>query len=128
MALIRNKVETILPSAVYAADQSKVLRNRDYRGLILFWDITDVPTIDTVLLEVRFSDPLSGNVSADDLVDPAPKVATGQFWYIVGATAEESAMPGVDKVTRLLPFELEIFINHSALTDFTYSVVGQWLV
>lgn len=113
-----NVNDAVLASAVRSAtNQSPDQVNHNARGLILVFDITAVPGVDTVTLTIQGKDETSGK------------------YYTILAGAAQSAVgtvvmrvyPGLSATANLtandvLPRNWRVNVAHSAATNFTYSV------
>ena len=115
----RNNVPTtVLASAIRAAtNQSADIVNYNGRGLHLVFDITVVPTVDTVTLTIQGKDELSGKYYT--ILAGAAQVAVG--------TVVMRIYPSLTAVANLtasdiLPRTWRVSVTHSAATNFTYSV------
>lgn len=110
----------VLPSAVRSATLSSAdFTNHNGRGIILFLNITAVPTIDTVLLRMEIRDPVSGLYKL--MFAGTAQSATGLTTYYVypgGADAGQYT----NRISSPLPRTFKLMVVHSAATNFTYSV------
>lgn len=113
----------VLPPKVQAASvNSPDMQNDGARGVIVVFDITAVPTVDTVTPKIQGKDPVSGKYY--DIVSAAAQVAV--------ATIVLKVYPGITvaanlAVSDVLPRTWRLVVTHSAGTNFTYSAGGIYI-
>lgn len=94
--------------------------NYNGRGVVVFLNITAVPGVDTLQVNVQAKDPVSGVYST---FAQGPTIATTGFQYITvypGAATAGSFLAYTS--VQPLPRTWRVNIGHSAATSFTYSV------
>ncbi len=118
---------SILASAARTATTlSATFTNYNARGLMVGWNITAVPGVQTVTLEVYGQTAPIGLQLL--LLGSTAKVATGVFAYIVLPGVAAAAM-GIDAVSGFpVPRQFFIRIAHSGAGSFTYVVDGCLLI
>lgn len=119
---------TVLASAVRAAsNQSPEFSNEGtYRGLLMFLNITAVPGVQTITLNIEAQDILTG-VWQTYAIIPAT-AATGNLYILVYPGAVETLAIGNLTVQGLpLPRRWRVNMSHSGAGNFTYSVSAQLL-
>ena len=88
----------------------------DATGVLVLMNITAVPGVDTVTLNIQGQDPVSGTWYT--IVSSAAAVATGLVKLMVGRVASAANVA----VNELLPDRYRVTVTHSAATSFTYSI------
>lgn len=116
---------TFLPSAVYAATQTSAnITNTDYNGITVFCNVTVVPGVDTIQVQIQEIDPLSTQVNTI-----AQHTATASTGLIVVRTAPGITVQGPSASLRIqndiLSGLFRVRVVHSAATNFTYSCTYQ---
>lgn len=113
-----NEQRVIFASAVRAADvNSSEFFNPEHKGVHVIVDVTAVPGVDTVTFRIQGKDPASGKWY--DILVSAAILATG--------TTRLSVYPGITETASVadsdfLPVVWRVQADHSAATNFTYSV------
>ncbi len=96
------------------------INNTKYESVLLYFDITTVPTTDTVRFSIQTRGKARATVS--NLLLGDLEVATGVFTYYIGLGAVVGD-GGLDKVLgTALPFEFRFVITHSSTGEFDYSL------
>lgn len=115
----RNNVEaTALASAARTATANSAdITNHNARGVAIWFNITAVPTIETVTLSVSAKDPISG-VYSTIFTGAAEAAAATRFYQIYPGVTETAT---VDAAIAL-PRTWRVTVTHSASGSFTYSV------
>jgi len=122
-----NEEVTLLASAARTATTDSANQtNYNAKGLAVFFQITAVPTVETVTLTVFGISPVTG--SAYTMLQGAAEAAVTQRLYIVYPGVGVAA-GGVSVVAGYpLPRTWRIRITHSASGSFTYSVVASYIL
>jgi hypothetical protein len=117
--------QTILPSASRTADSfTHVSAESDAGAMYVVLDITSVPGAQTLTLNIRGKDTLSGQTFL--LLQSAALSASGRYVYLVGR-GNAAAGGGVTAVANLaIPPLMEFFVDHSAAGTWTYSLAVHW--
>lgn len=112
---------TVLASAVRAATNNTAdQRNYNSKGILVVFDVTVVPTIDTVQLILQAKDPASGKYI--DLFVDATQVAVVTRSVII-RPGTGAAADGIDATRDYsVPRTFRIRIVHVGVGNFTYSV------
>ncbi len=124
----RNNVEaTLLASAARTGTTSSADEtNFNAKGVLVFFDITAVPGLDTVTLSIEAKDPVSGKYFT--LLDGGAQSAVGQFLYAVypGVADTEAKFDAFEEMP--LPRTWRITVTHSGTGSFTYSVGASYIL
>jgi len=112
---------TVLASAARTASiNSNDQINYNARGVMVWFNITVVPGVDTVQLLIQIKDPVSGTYSTilTDTAQSAIGTRVAAIYPAIAAAAEDvNIVRGYP-----LPRTWRVRIVHSAATSFTYSV------
>lgn len=112
---------TVLPSAVRIASVSSAdFINYNSRGIILFYNITAAPGIQTLSVRIDNKDPVSGVYTATALFT-ATMVAAGIFSYLLYPSAITAAAY-TGNIAGTLSRTFRITTIHSGVGGWTYSV------
>jgi hypothetical protein len=118
---VRGNLEgQVLASGVHAAtNNSADLTNLNATGVIIYFNVSVVPGVDTVTLSVEGKDPVSGNYG---VLYAATAIATviQPARYVLYPGASGAGPTGVLAIP--IPRTWRVKITHSAATNFTYSV------
>ena len=122
-----NQDVTVLASAARTATTSSADQtNYSARGILLHFDISAVPTVDTVTLTITAKSPIDGVY--ETLLTGSAEVAVAKRAYLVYPGAGVAAN-GIDVVNGFpLPRIWRVTVTHSAAGSFTYSVGAQYIV
>jgi hypothetical protein len=126
--LFRDNVEvTLLASAVRSATTpSGDQINYNARGVLVVFDVTAVPTVNTVNCQIQAKDPVSGKYVT--LADSGAQATAGTYTILVypGATDTDTKLTAKNDIP--LPRTWRVNVVHSAATNFTYSVGGSYIL
>jgi hypothetical protein len=118
---VRGNLEgQVLASAVRAAtNNSADLTNLNTTGVIIYFNVSVVPGVDTVTLSVEGKDPVSGNYG---VLYAATAIATviQPARYVLYPGASGAGPTAVLAIP--IPRTWRVTITHSAGSNFTYSV------
>ncbi len=119
-----NDTIILLPSAARtvtttSADQ----KNHSYRGVLVTLDITAVPGVQTLTVDIEGLDAISGAIYP--ILTSAAFLAVGVFPLTV--------YPGVEvlanvQASAILPVNWRATVTHSAAGSFTYSLSAEYIV
>jgi hypothetical protein len=115
-----------LASAARTTTQTINLVNPGARGVIVTFDITAVPTVETVTLACFGIDPASGKAYALGAAGAALATTGTRTYLIYPAVAANGSFTAV--IAANIPRTWRITITHSASGSFTYSVGVQYLI
>lgn len=123
----RNNSEfTILASAVRAATTSSAdLVNYNARGVMLWFDLTAVPGVDTVQVTVELKDPVSGKYTGAYYFEAA-LAGTGFRTYLVYPGHTAGQLNG--SINQAIPRTWRVTVTHVGAGNFTYSVGGCYIL
>lgn len=119
---------TALPSAVRAAATATdwFYNNGTFKGILAFLDITVVPGVQTIQLNIETEDVLTGVLQTYAV--GTTRVGTGNTYFLLYPGAVETIGIGNLEVQALpLPGKWRIRVTHSGAGNFTYSVSVQQL-
>lgn len=113
---------TVLASAARTATtNSNDIVNYNSRGLIIFFNVTAVPGVDTVAIRLELKDPVSGAYKLQ--FSGAAQVAAGLTTYYCYPGASDSGQ-FTARISAPLSRTSRIQVVHSGAGAFTYSVGG----
>ena len=118
--VLGNQEITVLPGATRSATvQSPDFTNNNFRGVMIFLNITAASGTGGLTLRVQARDPVSGNYFALHAA-PAAVVATGLQVYVLypGVTGGAVSQP----TQIILPRTWRVQVTHGDATNYTYSV------
>jgi len=118
--------QNIADTAVRAASQSFELWNLQYRGVLIAWNITTAPGVQTVQLFVDALNPATAQYFA--IAQGGALTTIGQRTYMVypGAIDTNTELTAVTQLP--LPRRWRIRITHSGTGDWVYSLGIQYLI
>jgi hypothetical protein len=117
---------TILASGVHAATNSvDIVKPVGARGLIIWFDVTVVPTVDTVALSLIGHDLLTTGKFKTISAFTA-QAGVGTFIYQV-YPAVSLAGSFTQSSPNTLPVNIRVTITHVGVGNFTYAVGGCWI-
>ena len=119
--MMRASQSVLLASAQRAATQtSGTIRNAGYRGVRVYLRISAASGTGGLKVILKGVDPVSGQ-TVDLNTGGTAKTATGTFAYEVYPNAAAAAGNVADAVSRQLPAEFKIEVNHGDASNYTYS-------
>lgn len=121
-----NASGTILGSATRSADNNSAdLVNAHARGVIVYFNLATVPGTDTVNCQIQMKDPVSGTYTT--ICASGAKATTGLYILCVYPGASNTGSVFAALTAFPLPRDWRVNMDHSAASDFVYSVSYEYL-
>jgi hypothetical protein len=120
---------TILASAARTTAQTAAFTNYNWRGFVLFVNVTARAAATTLTPSITVLDPVSGNAVTVWTVAAAINTAAGTFAYLFYPNVTASAaVTYTEEVDMPLPRSGQIIITPNDANSVTYSVAVQYIL